>query len=261
MKESLPKSTHKTILAFEEVVRRDEIVNFIKKYRGYLGIPEGGLEYTKEDEDILNHPTKRILCIALGYLPERIFPLPPEASEEQTKRFRIINTLRAVIGGQGYTSERMCSLFVFYFFFNKIYEPILHMVPGENDLIKIAHLPSQLGDYDRDDKFLLQFCFDEMINISKKYPVAIYINPEISLNEAKDYISKNWHLISEHQDKEKTLYKGKRNKPKQAINDFIYLNKDLFIGEIRSKLAVELNEFLDDGHIGKILSIERKKRT
>lgn len=256
-----PKSTEKTLIVFEELIRRDFVVNFIKDYRKSLGIPERGLEFIKEDEDIFSDKLSSILPIMLGYIPDRIFPLPKEVADEyEGKRFRIINTLRAVVGSQGYTSERLCSLFVFYFFFNKIYEPILLMVLGEDDLISIGHLPTQLEDYDREDKFLLQFCFDELMGISKKYPVAIYVNPEVSLNEMKDFLSKNWHLISKHRDKGTPLYSSKRKKPKQETNDFIYLNKDLSIAEIRTKLASESGEFLDDGHIGKILSIEKKKR-
>lgn len=56
------------------------------------------------------------------------------------------------------------------------------------------------------------------------------------------------------------MYAGKRKKPRQEVNDFIYENRELSIAEIRSKLSNEMSEFLDDGHIGKILSIEKKRR-
>lgn len=260
MKKLLPKSTEKTLLAFEDFIRKDQVAAFVREYRKQLGIPENGLDFTEEDKDIMNHKIDNILHLAFGYMPSRIFPLPEDVREEyEGKGFRIINTLRAVVGSQGYRSNRMCSLFVTYFFFNMIYEPVLHVKEGEDDLVSIFNLAERINEYDREDMFMLQFFYDEMVSTSKEYPIAICVNPEITLNELKDFLSANWHLIS-GSNKNDSLYKGKRKKPKREIYDFIYSHKDLPLSEIMS-LALERGIDMDQAEIGKILSIERGRRS
>jgi hypothetical protein len=262
MNKSVPKSTKQTLIAFNELIRRDSVVDFIKRYREFLGIPAEGLKFTEEDRKHLTGDTIDAILGSFIYLPQRIKPFPEEAQKDETTGIKIFNTLRALVSSEGYHSERMATLFRNYFFFNQIIEPHHSMTDKKDDLLRIDYLPDELSDYgeaDLDDPFLLKCAFDYFQYISKSHPVALYINPEASLNQIKDFLSKNWHLI-ESKRNEVILYNQKRQKPKQVVADFIYLNRDLKISEIRSRLVDELGEFLDDGHISKIRNNEKKKR-
>lgn len=262
MNKSTPKSTEQTLIAFNELIRRESVVEFIKKYRKFLGIPEVGLEFTDEDK---KHITGNSIDAILGsfmYIPKRIYPLPEEAQKDGTIGIKIFNTCRALVASEGYQSERMMTLFRNYFFFNQIIEPHHSMLDTKDDLLRIDYLPDELGDYgdeDLDDPFLLKCAFDHFQYISKTHPVVLYINPEVSFNQVKDFLSKKWSYI-EKQRKNKPLYNQKRNKPKQVVNDFIYEHRELKISEIFTKLSSEMDIVLDYGHISKILNHEKKKR-
>lgn len=94
----------------------------------------------------------------------------------------------------------------------------------------------------------------------KIYPVSIHINCYASKRDVLDFINKRWPDI------EFMLGEYKRNRPKIRIrknakrDDFIWKNRKLPLKEIVSKLSDKLGVILDEGNIGKILSLERKRR-
>jgi len=266
---SLPKSTKLTIIAFEEVIRRNEVVEAVSKFRKLIGIPPEGIEFTEEDKKELEDPLMGPMNCAL-YIPMRLpvskeFLDYVENSEVKHKnkignfRLTIVNTSRSLVASKGYTREQMWSLMRLYVIFNKVIDIPLRMFNYEDDLLRIEHLPDTLDDYGRNDQYLLECMYDHFEEVSRKYPVAIYINPEATQNQVKDFISKKWSLIQSHRDKDLNLYSGKRTKRRQVVNDFIYDHRNLTLAKIRRLLA-EKGEFLDDGHIGKVLSLEKKKR-
>ena len=190
MIKSIPKSTEQTLIAFSEFVRRDSVVDFIKKYREFLGIPKEGLELTEEDKMHLMGDSAEAVLASFLYIPKRIYPLPEEAQKEGTIGIKIFNTCRALVASEGYQSERMMTLFRNYFFFNQVIEPHHSMTDAKDDLLKIDYLPDELGDYgdeNLDDPFLLKCAFDHFQHVIKTHPVALYINPEASLNQIKDF--------------------------------------------------------------------------
>lgn len=267
---ALPKSTKLTIIAFEEAIRKADLIDAVCKFREIMGIPSSGIEFTEEDQRQLTDPVFGPANCAF-YVPVRI-PISEgylkyiETTNEKHKnkignfRMTIVNTSRALIGGQGYRSERMFALMRLYVLFNKVIEIPLEMLDYEDDLLRIEHLPSTIDEYGRNDQFLLECMYDHFDTVSKKYPVAIYINPEATQNQVKDFISKKWSTIQSYRDKKVNLYAGKRQKRRQSVNDFIYEHRNLSLAKIRRRLAEEMEEFLDDGHIGKILSLEKRKR-
>ncbi len=259
MKNKLAKSTQQTLHVFDSLIRQERVCTFVKNYRETLGIPENGLEYTDTDKNSIELGVESVLNQML-YVPDRIFPLPKEAQKSGIDRLEIVNTLRAHVGYIGYSSERIIAMFRLYFFFNQVIDIPLTMLDYEDDLATFAHLPTFLAEHNREDLFMMQFMYDDLDETSKKYPVALYINPEITLNQLKDFLSKKWSQIQAFKSDEEPIYSGRRKKSKQSLNDFIYKHKDLSRKDIRVKLSAELNVFLDDGHIGKIIDIERKRR-
>lgn len=97
------------------------------------------------------------------------------------------------------------------------------------------------------------------------YPIAIQISPYASENDIVDFVKKSYsYKIKGLQEAYKinTCKIGKIKEKRIGIqkrNEYIFKNKHLPIKKIRELLAKE-KIFLDDGHIGKILSLENKKR-
>ena len=273
MNKDLPKSTQQTLLAFQEMIRKQKVVEAISEIRTFFGIPQEGMNFTSEDKVALSDKTLGAANYFL-YVPQRLKITKEYLLEVAKKdniqkndrtegsfRLSLLKTCRSAVGSQGYRSEKMFALFRLYVIFNKIFDEVLFISDHQDDLLLIEHLPNALleyGDEDLDDKFLLKCAFDHFNDVGRKYPVAIYVNPEASLNQVKDFISKKWHLINKYQNEDK-LY-GKKKRPKQAVNDFIYEHRDLKISEIFTKLSSEMGVVLDDGHISKILSLENIKR-
>lgn len=96
------------------------------------------------------------------------------------------------------------------------------------------------------------------------FPIAIRISPYASKRDILDYVEKQYPTINEFQDlyrnNEIKIGKIKNKKPQiTERNKIVYNNKDKPIKEIR-KILAKNNYFLDDGHIGKIISLENKRR-
>lgn len=106
---------------------------------------------------------------------------------------------------------------------------------------------------------------ERKIRKNKEFPVAIRISPYASERDIIDFIKKNFSEIEAHQ----SMYRsdkikiGKVKKKKSSIqerNDFIYANRNLPRKKIMMMVTDKFKETLDYGHIGKIISLETKKR-
>lgn len=253
MEKGQTQSSLQIIKFFEEFIRKAEVVNFVKEYRKVLGLPDNGITFTDEDRQEFEKEIWPIL-----YLPKKIFLLNGKIKKEAG--IRIINTCDAFVRQQGVDSIYIPVMLRLFLIFNKTIKIPSKMFGEKDDLLMMEHIPSELSWYDDEDHYLLKCMHRHFDSIARKYPIALYINPEASQNQIKDFISKNWDYIKAYQDETKKILSGIRSKRRQKINDFIYENKELSIAEIGRKLAEEMNEFLDDGHIGKIIQLETKKR-
>jgi hypothetical protein len=255
-KNKLPKSTLQIIKFFKDFIRKDRTANFIKKYRKKLKIPNDGLPFTEKDKKELSDPIG-----ILFYAPEKIFS-KAENNEEKFNTVRMMNSCMAFVGQEGINSMSMSIMLRLFIIFNKVIDiPLIICGNNEkNDFFKIEHIPTELSWFSKEDHYLLQCMYEHFYETGKKYPVALYINPDASLRQAKDFISKKWGLIKKHRDKNKKSFNKVRTRRKQKRNDFIYNNKNLKIAQIRKKLREELGVCLDDGLIAKIIQLEKKKR-
>ena len=104
----------------------------------------------------------------------------------------------------------------------------------------------------------------------EKYPVVIKLHPSTTKNDFLCYIEKNWKssvepLLNRHKDKKSKLGKLKTRDPlKKEMYRFIYKNQNLPYKEIvslaGSKFPGKVSASLDEGSVGKIISLERKRR-
>ena len=99
------------------------------------------------------------------------------------------------------------------------------------------------------------------------YPVSVRISPYASKRDILDYIERFFpyilHTQKDYIDKNIKIGKFKTRKTNiQERNDFIYKNRNLPRKEIMSLVGDKFgpNAVIDYGYIGKIISLEKKKR-
>ena len=100
------------------------------------------------------------------------------------------------------------------------------------------------------------------------YPIAVRISPHASLRDILDYIKTTYHyqiyfLQKKYKDKDIKLGKFKKRKTViQERNEFIYKNRNLPRQEIMKLVTDKFGakNTIDYGYIGKIISLEKKKR-
>lgn len=107
---------------------------------------------------------------------------------------------------------------------------------------------------------------DEVAYFLKRYPVSVRIHIGASQNDVVDFIKKNWQEIN---DSQKFFAEGKRSPLKSSKTRTNKKERDKFIYEHRNmprkalaKLVRETfkGETLDNNDVGKIISIEEKRR-
>lgn len=101
---------------------------------------------------------------------------------------------------------------------------------------------------------------------NKLFPVAVRISPYATKRDIVDFINKTFKLhikpmLDHYKEKEILIGKFKSRDDKvQKRNDFIYEHKDLPVKKISDLVTNKFGEFLDEGLISKIKSIEVKRR-
>jgi len=131
-----------------------------------------------------------------------------------------------------------------------------------------------LEEYPNDelDEFIEKASKDEQdyeqerkVRKNKEFPVAIRISPYASERDIIDFIKKNFSEIEAHQSTHRSdkikIGKVKKKKPHiQERNDFIFAHRNLPRKKIMTMVTDKFQETLDYGHIGKIISLEIKRR-
>ena len=103
-------------------------------------------------------------------------------------------------------------------------------------------------------------------DIKISYPIGLLISPYASKRDIMDYITKLYTteiLPFQKKYKKKGTFIGKsRSKISRIQNrdNLIYKNRNLSLKEISQMIKKDFDEDLDVGHIGKIISREKKKR-
>lgn len=160
-------------------------------------------------------------------------------------------------------------LFVFkiYLFYNtKLYEALEGGI-DEVNLCRIEDIKDELEEYD----FLAPP--QDVVAIFKRkfknYPIALKLHPSISQRDLLNYIKHYWPIISfylgQYKDKKSMLGKIRNgNSQIKRRNKFIYEHRNLRYKKIVSLVGEHfpenISKAIDEGSVGKIISLERKKR-
>lgn len=249
------QSQQKLINYLDEFVDSDYFQGVILKLRKELGIPKNGLKEKIEDRSLYNYA----------------FFIPKKLKTNNTSKVNILKSIN--IGLKDIRKKfplkdaSISILFNLYLFYNKKFYNKPSIIPQEIDLCQIVDMLEFTEEYSypllEEDgvKFLKNYFNDN--------PIVLKIHPNMTQRDLVGYIQDHWAIISAYQDryKNKKLKLGKirtKNPNIKTRNDYIYKNRNKTRAEISSLVNLnfpqELSDSIDAGSVGKIISIEKKRR-
>jgi len=228
----------------------------IKILREKFGIPQNGFPISQERELSLSQNNNFINRI---YLPEKLKEIP----------LRNINlAIKEAIKDFSLENNGVFPFFRLYLFYNKKFDfPFVEKLPhDETNLCGIERVKFDLNEYS--SAIPPEYAIKILKQKYDKYPVSIKIHPSASSKDLIIFIKKNWlyikSLLEEYEDKKSKVGKSRKRNPQiKERNQFIYENRYLSYKEISKKVRKkfpDISESIDQGSIGKIISIETKRR-
>lgn len=291
VKKKVSQSKQFLLNYLDAFIDTDDFQNNIRVLRAKFGIPKKGFKFSKEKRNKLFTENLLIEIFYTMYIAEEL--------KKNEKEIDIINdinkSLFEVVKQFPIYDPGIFFIFKCYLFYNKRMYEVLEKGVNDVDMCKTVDIIQDIDDYlnfynkrmyevpekgandvdmckivdiIQDMNNHLHF-YSEMSGYFRKlyedYPVVIKLHPNITQNDLIDYIKKNWSAIESYlcQYKEDECRLGKVRNRKASIkkrNDFIYKKRNLPREEIRKLVSNKFNESLDGGHIGKIISLENKKR-
>lgn len=220
------KGERKSINYFEEVVRTEKFKEEMSRIRNKYNIPSNGFDWDK-------------IGGAVMQIPNEWMPVYDDQKDLFDKEI-----------------TELCEKF---HLFGQHWEAVIWEYAIWNEMLNLEFDPIDMCILE-DENYKIHF---RQEGLNKMYPVALRINPYASIREIISFLNANSfrikHLQKESTDSNMRLGKS-RTKRFQKRNDLIYKNDNLPIKKIGGLVKKEFGEILDDGHIGKIKSIEKKKR-
>lgn len=246
----------KVMNLLEEFTDSDFFQSEVVRIRKQFAIPPGGLDLTETDR-------KDLMKSDFFHIPKALV-----GGRESSKAIYLeIRKIAHKLAVNGIGIRHFLRLYLFY----NIMFPDVPWLDEEN-LLKFVNLDDQYWErWDDDEEYQKDFLRDLQIE-NAQYPLAIRIHPAASQRDLLDYVKKQWHLIHEHQLKylpgvRKVKYFPKIRARKPGIrerNRFIFRNRSLpykkIVSLVAEKFSKELSRTVDEGSVGKIISIERKRR-
>lgn len=246
-----PTQIRKIVNYLEAFIESDQFQDKIKKLRGKYKIPAEGYEFFKEDQEQLNR-------IDYFYFPasykskvvDLIVPLGEDLNEIQK-----MTPLRFI----GFKK----TLYL-YLFHNNLFEDVLLSYLKSVNLCKVADSVDEYTDFylNNDSSMYLNHIHNE----NYYFPVHLRIMPYASKRDIIKFIEENYSkFIKPIQEKYKdpdTNLGRVRNRRKKERNKLILnlRSKGKSLREITKEINYKSNENLGYEDVGKILSIERKRR-
>lgn len=265
--DKLTQAEQKLIVQFQKWLEAKGIEAKVLELRKEMGIPLGGIQITDEDRKQLG---------SLSLKPKNL-PF--------TENGKITMCLRGCFAGtRELLEDGLPVLNNFYFrevlrayvFYNQfLFEDVRASMPIDLRLKNLCNLgdareslEERLGIEGRDDfdPELAEIYINSQRELTAVFPITLGIHPEASQRDVLDFIKKNWDFIKIMQERRKhksTKVLHSRTKINEQIKQRNKLINELHFNgkstkEIRNELA-KRKQFLDDGHILKIISLEKKK--
>lgn len=263
----ITQAEQKLIVQFQKWFEADGIEAKVLALREQIGIPPEGIPITEED-------LKQIGSLSL--IPKNL-PITEHGKVTLCIRGCFAGTREFLEEGQSLLNNMYFKhLLRGYIFFNQfLFDEVrasLPIAPGLTSLCDLGDAKESMEEYlgiegkhDYDSE-MAEIYIDSQRRLTNVFPIAIHVHPEASQRDIIDFIKKNWSFIKTLQTRredENTKVLHSRTKVNKSIkerNQLIYElhSKGRTTKEIRKELANK-QQFLDDGHILKIISLGRKK--
>jgi hypothetical protein len=256
------RSVEKVTNQLRKLVDTDKFQSEVFAIRAALGIPFKGHEMTQRDRDHLGDPF---------YMPENTeFDNGATKSSFQKQINILTKTLEDMLAIQSAFLKEVIKGYVYY---NSLeFDEIAKRMPSSSKTALCEFrdwkliLMERFWNDEVDSDLAVGFA-EELIRGAKVYPLTLGIHPDAGQEDIIAYIKANWERIKNAQtryavDPSKSIKnsKVKINEKNKKIKDFVYENRHLSLREISTKLSEELGIDRDIGAVGKIRSLEIKRR-
>lgn len=268
-KKKVMKSLEKLKNYLETYTRTDHFIERVLKIRKKVGIPEGGIATPPPSKkELIFNTNTPVTILGINYNGIKYPTYPSEM--DQTYR-ELIEPLPKI-----YSNIGLIWFINFFILYNVRDYDRLSMYLSYHEQTTTALI------YSRFDYLERMGCCDcsvkvseDYINtVSEKYPISIGISPYATQNEVIDLVKKSWELmqhefrelernghIPEFKDEKKWLSKiRKRCESSLQIEDIVYENRHLSLADLVKKIKEETGHVFDQGEIGKIRSLAKKRR-
>lgn len=254
----------KILLQFERFIQTEFFKSEVLRVRKAIKVPVGGIKPTDEDlaklTDLFRVPSN--------------FPVKKLIKGSHPMRLLNIET-RKLVDMLPVNNIYLTSLVKYYILFDKLlYTELVEFKEyfRTANVCELEDAQREFEEYapsdDPEDFFSIRSYTEMLENKLWKYPVVLRIHPDASQRDIIEYIKTHWHLIKYYQEQYTDRHKDasfKNSKTKENLklkerNDFIYQNRSLPRKTIMQMVNKDFGADLDQGSIGKIISLERKKR-
>jgi hypothetical protein len=264
MEDNFTQGEKKILLQFERFVETVFFKKEVARIRKAIKIPVDGIKPSPEDlirlTDLFRIPTN--------------FPVKKLDKGHHPMDLLNIET-RKIVDMLPVNNIYLTALVKYYILFDKLLYTELTEFREYFRKANVCEIEDAQGEFeeyapnDDPESFFSIRAYIEMLEEKLwKYPVVIRIHPDASQRDIIEYIKTHWSLVKYYQDQyvneeRETSFKNSKTKENIRLkerNDFIYQNKDLPRKTIMQMVNKGFGADLDQGSIGKIISLERKKR-
>jgi hypothetical protein len=249
------QSQQKLVNYLDEFIDSDYFQEIIIKLRKELGIPKNGLKEKIDYKNLYNYAF---------FIPKALKP----NNSNKTNILKSINVGLKDARKKFPLKDMSISIFFqLYLFYNKKFYNTPKIIPNEVDLCQVVDMLEFAEEYSY--PILEENGVQFLKNYFNDNPVILKIHPNMTQRDLVGYIKDHWPIINAYQDRYKNtkLKLGKirtKNPSIKTRNDYIYKNRNKTRSEISSLVSLnfpqELSNSIDAGSVGKIISIERKRR-
>ena len=234
----------------------DQIQEDISKLRKKYKIPLNGLPFSEREKGLA--------------IQDSIIYFPDGFIKNKSMIGQISKDLNVITEKFPIKHLGIQSVIRVYFFHNIIMDDIINSSTETENLCKIADSNDDMLEECINDSGLRKIYLQHFKTENHSFPVSLKINPRASKRDVLRFIEKHWMLIdrklSKYSDRYGKLGKVRSRNPLVKKRDkIIFENEGKTYREIKkilrdNKIPENLIESIDPGSMGKIRSIERKRR-
>lgn len=237
----------------EEYIKSDSFQQKILRLRRDISIPDDGIPISGDD-------LKNILSARMRFLS---YPNIVKIEDQKLVNQR----LKQITEDFPVKNIQISFAFSIYFYYNKYFIELFDDALIVDNVCKLVEARNEMEEYCADIPDFSNVYLNHQKLLTDQYPIALYISPSATQRDIVEYVRKMWPLFESFSSgfKEKSSKVGKVKRKNSFIkerNEFIYKNKHLPRKKIMELLTDKYgsDKTIDYAYIGKIISLENKKR-